>query len=284
MTFTQLWHLITPPYDPAEAKTVMRLVLETLFGMTMTDVYSGKVSELSADEEAILREITCRLQNNEPVQYVLGQSWFCSRRFKVAPGVLIPRPETEDLCQWIIADSEGGGRFRLLDIGTGSGCIAITLALDISGSAVEAWDLSDTALAIAADNSRLHGANVKFRKRDILDYGSFIDEHSPGAKYDVIVSNPPYVCYSERNKMDENVLGYEPHEALFVPDNDPLRFYCAIASFARAALAAGGSLYFEINPLYAAELEAMLAAKGYSNITFRSDRFGRCRMVKATRK
>lgn len=262
----------------------MRLVLEALFGMTMTDVYSGKVSELSAEEETLLREIAARLQKEEPVQYVLGQSWFCGRALIVRPGVLIPRPETEDLCRWIEADANGRGGLRILDVGTGSGCIAVTLSLDISGASVEAWDISEQAMAVARANCRKFGAEVLLRRQDIMTATASDGGEDEGGRYDIIVSNPPYVLEKERSAMSGNVLRWEPEEALFVPDDDPLRFYRPIAAFGKAALRSGGSLYLEINPLQSEALKAMLGSAGYSDIEVREDRFGRARMIKAIRK
>lgn len=220
-----------------------------------------------------------RLTRSEPVQYVLGQAEFCGRRFAVGPGVLIPRPETEDLCRWVCADAaaRGGGATDVLDIGTGSGCIAVTLALGIGGARVAAWDVSADALAAARSNAASLGAAVDFSQTDALRPPR--DE----AAWDIIVSNPPYVCDSERDAMDSNVLDYEPPQALFVPDADPLRFYRAIGRYAATALRPGGALYFEINPMFAQRFDGLALDCGLGAAEVRPDRFGRQRLVKIKR-
>ena len=276
MTYSELWRPLAAVCGEGEAKALVRYVLEVRFGLTPTDIYCGKVTQLSADSHSQLAEIMRRLAGGEPVQYVLGQAEFCGRWFEVGPGVLIPRPETEDLCRWV---EEGGAAAaphpRVLDIGTGSGCIAITLALDVAGAEVAAWDVSETALARAGANARRLGAGVGFSHTDALRPPR--DE----SVWDVVVSNPTYVCLSERAGMERNVLGHEPPEALFVPDGDPLRFYRAIAAYAADALKPGGELYFEINPMFADELCAMLRRAGFASASLRDDRFGRRRMAKA---
>ena len=229
MTYNQLWHMIVPPYDESEAKAIIRMVLEVVFNFRLADLYSGKVNELSPDEEEVLGEIVARLKKCEPVQYVLGQADFCGRTFKVRPGVLIPRPETAELCEWITTHHTRSGRLRILDIGTGSGCIALTLALNLPYAQVEGWDISAEALCIAEENNERLKANVSFLQKDILALDSAGTTAKDKEEIDIIVSNPPYICMKERGEMDRNVLDYEPETALFVPDNDPLRFYRAIA-------------------------------------------------------
>lgn len=296
-----LWQRLTPLYDAGEAQAIVRLVLEETFGMSLTDIVCGGVERLSASEQSVLERIMMRLEQGEPVQYVLGRCDFCGRTFHVEPGVLIPRPETEELVKWILdvngndnshptslnnntpSREEGVEIPRILDIGTGSGCIAISLALALPNAEVEAWDISDDALRIAADNARRLDANVKFRKQDILNipYSSPLTPHlSP---FTTIVSNPPYICENERHAMARNVLDYEPDTALFVPDDDPLRFYVAIADFACWALKKDRWLFFEINPLYVSDIESMLTDKGFCDIDVRTDEFGKKRMVIAKR-
>lgn len=273
MTYGQLWRSLATIYPAGEAKAIARYVFEVRFGLSATDVYCGKDTQLTADESRELEEIAARLMASEPVQYVLGRADFCGRTFAVAPGVLIPRPETEDLCAMILGRTAAGS--TVLDIGTGSGCIAVTLALGIAGSDVSAWDISDAALAVARRNAAELGAHVSFALRDAL---------APPADaelWDVIVSNPPYICDSERAAMEQNVTAYEPHTALFVPDSDPLLFYRAIAGYAASALRPGGKLYFEINPRYSGETAAMLRALGYGRVEVAEDRFGRERIVSA---
>ena len=276
MTYDELWRPLAAVYDEGEARAIVRYVLDVRFGLTAADVYCGKVTQLSADRQHELGEIMRRLMQAEPVQYVLGEADFCGRTFCVEPGVLIPRPETEDLCAWAV-ESAAARRVAapaLLDIGTGSGCIAVTLALDIDGARVEAWDVADVPLRVASANAARLGAEVSVSRVDALRPPRDV------ARWDMVVSNPPYVCLSERAVMEPNVLAYEPAEALFVPDDDPLRFYRAIADYASAALKPCGELFFEINPLLAAEMQAMLTAAGLGPAEMRRDRFGRERLLK----
>ena len=276
MTYDELWRPLAAVYDEGEARAIVRYVLDVRFGLTAADVYCGKVTQLSADRQHELGEIMRRLMQAEPVQYVLGEADFCGRTFCVEPGVLIPRPETEDLCAWAV-ESAAARRVAapaLLDIGTGSGCIAVTLALDIDGARVEAWDVADVPLRVASANAARLGAEVSVSRVDALRPPRDV------ARWDMVVSNPPYVCLSERAAMEPNVLAYEPAEALFVPDDDSLRFYRAIADYASAALKPCGELFFEINPLLAAEMQAMLTAAGLGPAEMRRDRFGRERLLK----
>lgn len=260
----------------------LRYVYGVRFGLSTADVYAGKVDELSTDDKAELERITQRIDSGMPVQYAIGRAEFCGRIFAVHPGVLIPRPETEELCEWICYQPAGS----ILDVGTGSGCIAITLALRMAGANVEAWDISDDCVAIAKENAQALGADIKIAKRDVLSFTDFVDGQPQGCApiYDIIVSNPPYVCLKESKDMEGNVLDYEPHEALFVPDDDPLLFYRAIARLAVKALMPGGWLYFEINPLYAQQLADMLAAMGYADIEIKRDCYDRERFCRATLK
>lgn len=275
MTYNELWRSLTHAYDAGEAKAIVRYVLEVRFGMSVADVYSDKVTHLAADDSRELHEIMRRLGNSEPVQYVLGSACFDGRSYGVKPGVLIPRPETEELCAWL--RESASPRAHILDIGTGSGCIAITAALDVEGAAVEAWDLYDEALDVARDNAGKLGAKVHFVKQDALN-----PPHETSCR-DIIVSNPPYVCMHEKAAMERNVLDYEPHSALFVPDDDPLIFYRSIARYAANALRRGGMLLYEINPLYHAELTAMLRDTGFGCVESRNDCFGKTRFVRATK-
>lgn len=277
--YRELWKQLTPLYDEAEAKAVVRTVLEVRYGLTLTDILCGKVNDLSAEDGRSLEKIMQRLLQAEPVQYVLGEAEFAGRWFKVAPGVLIPRPETEELCAWIVSEhtSADGEPTTILDIGTGSGCLAVTLSLDIPDAAVSAWDISQDALRIAKENAKAWKVPVSFALQDAL--AAPIDS----MKWDIIVSNPPYICPSEAAEMAQNVLKYEPSTALFVPQSDPLLFYKAIASYAIEALKPGGKLYVEINPLYRNELEKMLKNVGFIDIEIRKDAFGKDRMARATR-
>ena len=347
MTYNQLWKRLTAIYNEREAQAIVRTVLDALFGMSLTDICLGKVTQLSADDTTRLEKIMQRLEKSEPVQYVLGAGWFAGRLFDVAPGVLIPRPETEDLVKWAcdeakekekednskekrgkeekevskkgeapqkeeqllsspLKEEEEGLRKgkdasqkeeqhlssllksnkevsekgeevphpSILDIGTGSGCIAITVALALPQARVTAWDISTDALAIAAGNAHRLGASVRFEHQDALNAPD--DEE----RWDVIVSNPPYICDKERADMSDNVLSYEPELALFVPDSDPLLFYRAIARYASKALKPGGRLLFETNTAYVHEVAQAMANEGFTAIEVRNDCFGKPRMVK----
>ena len=372
MTYNQLWKRLTAIYNEREAQAIVRTVLDALFGMSLTDICLGKVTQLSADDTTRLEKIMQRLEKSEPVQYVLGAEWFAGRLFDVAPGVLIPRPETEDLVKWACDEakekekednskeergkeekevskkgeaqkkeeqplssplkekkeglrkgkdaskkeeqplssplkekkeglrkgedapqkeeqhlssllknnkevSEKGEEVphpSILDIGTGSGCIAITVALALPQARVTAWDISTDALAIAAGNAHRLGASVRFEHQDALNAPD--DEE----RWDVIVSNPPYICDRERADMSDNVLSYEPELALFVPDSDPLLFYRAIARYASKALKPGGRLLFETNTAYVHEVAQTMADEGFTAIEVRNDCFGKPRMVK----
>ena len=274
MNYEQLYQRLSNIYDAGEAKAIVRWVLDVRFGLSTADIYCGKVTQLSPNDQAELEKIMQRLEKAEPVQYVLGVADFCGRQFHVAPGVLIPRPETAELCQLIGQD--GGG--DILDIGTGSGCIAITLALDIADSRVTAWDISDDALKIAKGNADKLDSNVVFEHRDALAL------YPDRERWDVIVSNPPYICRKEADEMEENVLRYEPDTALFVPDDDPLLFYRHIMHYAQTALRMGGRLYFEINPIYAGSIVDKLGDLGFTDVSKIDDQYGKTRFIKACKK
>ncbi len=278
-TYQQFWQSLTPLYDAGEAQAIVRTVLDVEYGMTLTDIICGKVNELSSDEERNLEEIIARLQNGEPVQYVLGEADFAGRTFHVEPGVLIPRPETAELCQWIeeeVSSLEADDPKQILDICTGSGCIAITLGLTIPNSEVTGWDISEDALRIAQGNvEMLKAGNVRIEYQDAL----MLPKAAEAA--DIIVSNPPYICEKEKADMEKNVLEHEPSIALFVPDEEPLKFYRAIAEYASSALKSEGALYFEINPIYEKETREMLQSLGFKDIETKEDAFGKKRMMKA---
>ena len=323
-TYQQLWQSLTPLYDAGEAQAIVRTVLDVKYGMTLTDIICGKVNEISADEERKLEEIIIRLQKGEPVQYVLGEADFAGRTFHVEPGVLIPRPETAELCQWIEKDmieksivssedspedSSGNSPQAtddarlILDICTGSGCIAITLGLNIPNSEVTGWDISEDALRIAQGNVEMMKAgNVRIEHQDALALPKAAEtdnEKMKGnddkevvkpkgkaktpstQKWDLIVSNPPYICEKEKADMEKNVLEHEPSLALFVPDEDPLKFYRAIAEYASSALKSGRALYFEINPIYEKETREMLLKLDFKDIETKEDAFGKKRMMRA---
>ena len=285
-TYQQFWQSLTPLYDAGEAQAIVRTVLDVEYGMSLTDIICGKVNELSSDEERNLEEIITRLQNGEPVQYVLGEADFAGRTFHVEPGVLIPRPETAELCQWIeeeVSSLKADERKQILDICTGSGCIAITLGLNIPNSEVTGWDISEDALRIAQGNvEMLKARNVRIEYQDALMLPKAAEAESSLSKgWNIIVSNPPYICEKEKADMEKNVLEHEPSIALFVPDEDPLKFYRAIAEYASSALKSEGALYFEINPIYEKETREMLEGLGFKDIETKEDAFGKKRMMKA---
>ena len=278
MNYNELWHQLAPLYGDGEAKAIAQMVYEVRFGLSLSDIYLGKDTQLSADCQAELQEIAKRLADNEPVQYVLGVADFCGRQYHVEPGILIPRPETEHLCRLITKHvAIGSANRKVLDIGTGSGCIAITLALDIPNSQVTAWDISPIALRVAKGNAEQLGAQVNVIENDMLQ-----QTYQVAPQWDLIVSNPPYICDSEAEEMDANVLDYEPEIALFVPDDDPLQFYVPIMNYAQSALHPGGELWLETNPLYEEIIEERLLELGF-NVTAHDDQFGKTRFIQAIR-
>ncbi len=284
MTYNELWHLLAPLYGDGEAKAIARLVYEVRFGLSFSDICLGKDTQLSANSQEELKGIAERLLQQEPIQYVLGQAVFCGRTFMVNEHVLIPRPETEELCSWIVSQEDKGSidTANILDIGTGSGCIAITLAAEMPKAKVTAWDISTEALKVAEENAKRNLVHVSFEHVDALHIPTNILQQTAKI-FDFIVSNPPYICNNERVQMESNVLNYEPHTALFVPDDDALLFYRAIAQYGQVALKEGGWLYFEINPLYASILTEMLVMMEYHDIEIKEDQFGKERMIRARR-
>ena len=274
MNYEELWHRLTPLYDAGEAKAIVRWVLEVRFGLSATDVYCGKVTELSVNHQTELEKNMLRLEKGEPVQYIIGVADFYGRSFHVAPGVLIPRPETAELCQYILSSQTSGG--NILDIGTGSGCIAITLALELPKAKVSAWDISDEALQIAQKNAKPLGADVTFEHHDIL-----APSLPTTQTWDIIVSNPPYIEPKERDGMERNVLDYEPELALFAPEQNPIIFYQRIGDYAWKSLYHDGLLFFELNPLTAEAVSNYLSDLGFSEIEIRQDQFGKQRFLKA---
>ena len=268
--FTSLRQQLATCYPEREAHAVALRVLEDAFGVSRTDVYADKVRKFSSEEEQRWQHIAERLCAGEPLQYVLGEAEFCGRSFGVAPGVLIPRPETEELVA--LVEQSVSGHCRILDAGTGSGCIAVSLALALPEAEVQAWDISPEALSVAQGNAERWGAAVDFRLCDMLTA-------TPDERFDVVVSNPPYVCERERLDMTPQVLEHEPGLALFVLDDDPLRFYRALVGLSVRCLNSGGLLAVEINEAYGAETADLFSRSGLTEVQMLFDGFGKPRFV-----
>ena len=260
-------------YTAGEISALTRIIATELLGVSQMAFYLKDDITLTAEQQSLLDNAIERLKKQEPIQYILGYSDFCGLRFKVTPATLIPRPETSELVEWIASEATGNG--NILDIGTGSGCIAVSLAHKQPKSNVTAWDISNEALAIAAENSKANGQAVTFEQVDILAY------QPTGEQFDIIVSNPPYIKENEKAEMHSKVLDWEPHTALFVPDSDPLLFYRTIAEKGLILLKPGGKLYFEINRAHGKETMEMLAALGYTGIELRKDFAENDRMIRA---
>ena len=262
-------------YSTDEIAALTRIIATELLGVSQMTYFLKDDISLTAEQQALLDNAIERLKKQEPIQYILGYSDFCGLRFKVTPATLIPRPETSELVEWVA--NEATGSESILDIGTGSGCIAVSLAHKLPQNKVTAWDISNDALAVAAENSNANGCNVAFELVDIL-------AHQPsGELFDIIVSNPPYIKENEKESMHANVLDWEPHTALFVPDSDPLLFYRTIAEKGLMLLKPGGRLYFEINRAHGKETMDMLAALGYTHIELRKDFAENDRMIRAVK-
>lgn len=305
--YSELRDALLPRYDAREARAVALLVLEDAFGVPRMDVYADKVRHFSEEERRRLQNILQRLAAGEPVQYVLGRAAFCGMNLRVTPATLIPRPETaelvdaaEALCEKILETLPAAQKpLQILDAGTGSGCIALALAQRLPSAKVEAWDISSEALDVARQNAAEQNLNVDFQQRDILTEAadcttepvnpstSISDAEiksiskKSSLRYHLIVSNPPYIAERERPDMAAHVLDYEPHTALFVPDDDPLRFYRALAHIARRTLHPGGALAVEINQAYGTETLQLFAAAGFTSLILLKDAFGHDRIVTA---
>jgi release factor glutamine methyltransferase len=270
--YNDLLSRITLNDDKAEIQSIVYLILETQFGLSKTDILAGKA--VNSVDQSQLNSLIVRLNKHEPIQYILGEANFFGRSFRVNPSVLIPRPETELLVDEIKKYSRliNYNPIQILDIGTGSGCIAISLALEIPNSLVTAIDISTDALACAKENALALGASIEFKKLDILT-------ESLTDPVDLIVSNPPYISMEEKKSMKKNVLEHEPHLALFTPENNPLIFFQAIASQCKKYLAANGSLWMEINERFGKEVHELLEEQGFKNVQILKDLDGKDRIV-----
>ena len=266
--------LLRSVYEPHEASSIARLVFEDL-DMRPLMIFSDPEVVMSSEKLARLKDYITRLLEREPVQYVLGYAWFRERKFFVNSDCLIPRQETEQLVEHIL--EEAGRRLHLLDIGTGSGCIPVSLSAERPEWKVEAMDINSGAIKLAKRNAKSNHVKVKYMNDNILqpDYSRYADQ------YDIIVSNPPYVRESERSAMDLNVLDYEPDSALFVPDNNALVFYYAIREFSLNKLKKGGKLFLEINEALGVETRDVFLNKGFSDVVILKDIHGRNRFIKA---
>ena len=263
-------------YSKQEIESISKLIFEKVLGLSRLQVHLNQLTTIPEANLAQIKEILRRLIQFEPIQYILGETEFYGLTIKVNSSVLIPRPETEELVDWIITD------YRqltpdILDIGTGSGCIPITLVKNLPGASAEGWDISTDALIVAKENAKINKVNIGFHYADVLSQTFPSHLH----KYDIIVSNPPYVTDSEQSLMLNNVTDYEPHIALFVPDKDPLLFYRSIADIALIQLKQGGNLYFEINEKLGRETADLLVSKGFRNVQLKKDINGKERMIKA---
>jgi len=259
-----------------EADQLIFMVYEEILHLSRTKVIAFPDTKVSNSDYNQIMNVVNRLKNNEPIQYIFGYTEFYGLRFSVSPSVLIPRPETEELVHWILSDIKNS-HVRILDIGTGSGCIPVTLAYHLKQSVVYGLDVSSDALLVANANAKMHHTEIDFIHGNILEISTDNLPH----ELNVLVSNPPYVTYEQKKVMHKNVTDYEPDLALYVPDDDPLRFYRRIAQLGLVVLAEGGTLYFEINELFGDETIQMLKLLGYNNLQLRNDISGKARMVKA---
>jgi release factor glutamine methyltransferase len=260
-------------YDAQEAVQLFYMTAEHVSGIRRTQLKLQSALVIDAEQESAYLKILSALKEGKPLQHIFAEAWFYGLKFKVNSSVLIPRPETEELVHWMLETASAYQINRLLDIGTGSGCIAVTLKKKLAHTRADALDISPEALVVASENAALNAVEVNFIQGDIMVY-----EGTGG--YDMIVSNPPYITPRERLDMHHNVLDYEPELALFVPEDNPLIFYKATADFALAHLNPSGYLFFEINEYFGKEMIEMLHDKGFTAIELRKDMQGKDRMIR----
>lgn len=281
MTYEQLAILtinkLEPLYGIREARAIQKYLFSSQRDLNIADWLLINQEEADKDFETKMLSYLPPLLNYMPVQYVVGTAYFCGMKFDVSPGVLIPRPETEELVELIVHQLSTEKEYHILDIGTGSGAIAVSLSKLLPKSLITAIDVSDQALKVAEFNARKHNTEVRFVKEDILNSSSDIV-----GEFDIIVSNPPYVKESEATQMSANVLNYEPHLALFVKDDDPLIFYRAIISFSQQHLSKDGMLWFEINEAEGHNISKLLQIAGYTEVSVLEDFNSKPRFVRAT--
>lgn len=270
----KLQKALSTTYEGHELTAIIRTICCDMLGISSTAYYLKEKVTLTSEQGTLLQGIIGRLRQGEPLQYIEGKAPFCGMEFAVNSSVLIPRPETAELVDWIVCE-HATQQPRILDLGTGSGCIAIALSKQLPQATIEACDISAEALTIAKENARMNEAPVSFFTHDMLDLGTPLP-HS----YDILVSNPPYIRQSEAADMSIQVTEWEPHTALFVPDNDALRFYRAIAELGQTeALRPGGHIYVEINQALGKETVALFEAYGYQDVELRKDIYGNERMI-----
>lgn len=264
-------------YPITEINAFIKIIFKDIFNINILDIYTGKDINLSDNQLKELEDILRRLKKYEPIQYIIGYSEFYGMQLQVNSNVLIPRPETEEMVELILKDNKETENLNVLDIGTGSGCIALAISNNLKTPKVTGWDISEKALETAKSNAHKLNLNVIFERKDILN----ID--STNQQYDIIVSNPPYVTEQEKAYIEHNVLDWEPENALFVPDNNPLLYYDAIARFALKTLSPNGRIYFEINQLFGEEMANKMEMLGYRDVSILKDMAGKDRIIKAKR-
>lgn len=275
--FRNLQQQITLKEDLEEIQSMLYLVVESVLGLSRADIISEKPILLESSKQNKLNEVTQRINRQEPIQYILEEAYFYGRKFKVTPAVLIPRPETELLVEEALKEIDPFTPGTILDIGTGSGCIAVTLAIELPEKKIAAIDISDDALKVAKENASHLNAFVEFQK------GNILTESVSPQKLEMIVSNPPYIARSEKEAMKKNVVDHEPHLALFVADNDPLVFYKAIAQKGYPALLGGGKVLVEINERFGKEVSRIFIQAGFKNVRIIKDLQGKDRIVSAVK-
>ena len=269
---------LQPLYDKHEAFKIIDILLEEYFSYSASLLHTHRYKELEPQEEHALVAMLSKLEEGMPLQLVLGKAWFFDLHIQVSKDTLIPRPETEELVNWIVEENLNKDGLSILDIGTGSGCIALALKKFLPFNEIMATDISHEALAIAQKNAEINKLDISFFQGDILNK-SFVGY--PARQFDVIVSNPPYITVSEQAKMHPNVIKFEPYQALFVPDNNPLLFYEAIADYCIKNSQTACIVYFEINENLGNEMKEMLKNKGFQNIALKKDMSGKVRMIRA---
>ena len=262
---------IEPLYGFDEARAIALMIMEKKFGTSLKQIVAGAVLQLTEKDYNGINEILKRLFLHEPIQYILGEAYFYDRWFKVNSSVLIPRPETEELCHLVINENKNSD-CRILDVGTGSGCIAVILAAHLTNCELHAWDINEETLVIARENARIHHVNITFECRDIFQPVRL------SKQFDIVISNPPYVTRNEMAGMRKNVLEHEPHRALFVKDN-PLEYYQAIIDHEEKLVQTGGKFYFEINEAFGDEIEGLFRQSGLRSVRIIKDLHGKNRFA-----